>query len=331
MGPLICGLAESEGHTHTEDCYVTEQALICGLEESEGHTHTEECYETQLICGLEEHTHTVECLIDETADVETASDWEATIPSLSGDWAEDLVSVAKSQLGYAESTANYTLADDGETHKGYTRYGAWYGNKYGDWDAMFVSFCLHYAGVPSSYITQASGAYAWTAALSGSDYYTTASDYTPEPGDIVFFDRNSDGVADCTGIVITVSGSDMTVIEGNSGDAVEQNTYDIADAFGFVSVSAAYADYAGVEEVETETYTASADGVTVTVTAPVGALPENAELTVTMLLRTAPPMPRQPRLWAMTPRTRTPAWPPWISPSWRTVRRWSPLRPSPSP
>ncbi|MCD8116464.1 MAG: CHAP domain-containing protein [Oscillospiraceae bacterium] len=251
-GSLICGQEESEGHTHTEDCYVTEEVLICGLEESEGHTHTEECYEEQLICGLEEHTHTVECLIDETADVETASDWEATIPSLSGDWAEDLVSVAKSQLGYAESTANYTLADDGETHKGYTRYGAWYGNKYGDWDAMFVSFCLHYAGVPSSYITQASGAYAWTAALSGSDYYTTASDYTPEPGDIVFFDRNSDGVVDCTGIVITVSGSDMTVIEGNSGDAVEQNTYDIADAFGFVSVSAAYAEAAEAVGYDTE-------------------------------------------------------------------------------
>ena len=31
--------------------------------------------------------------------------------------------------------------------RGYTRYGAWYGMPYSDWSAMFVSFCLHYAGV----------------------------------------------------------------------------------------------------------------------------------------------------------------------------------------
>ncbi|MCD7856874.1 MAG: hypothetical protein LUG55_03580 [Clostridiales bacterium] len=79
-GELICALEESEGHTHTEDCYETEQVLVCTLEESEGHTHTEDCYETQLVCTLEEHTHTVECLTDETADVETADDWKATLP-----------------------------------------------------------------------------------------------------------------------------------------------------------------------------------------------------------------------------------------------------------
>ncbi|MCD8022017.1 MAG: hypothetical protein LUF30_03255, partial [Lachnospiraceae bacterium] len=136
---LTCGLEESEGHTHTVACYETEQVLICDLEEAEaetGHVHTDACYEEQLVCGLEEHTHTVECLIDETADVETASDWEATIPTtLSGTWAEDLVAVAKSQIGYTESTANFKLDEDGETRKGDTRVGAWAGNSNGDWAA----------------------------------------------------------------------------------------------------------------------------------------------------------------------------------------------------
>ena len=132
-----CGMEE---HQHSADCY--EEVLVCGLEESDGHTHTDDCYEKQLVCGIEEHTHTVECLMDETADVETASDWEATLPDLTGDQAKDAVSIAISQVDYTESTANFTLADDGETRQGYTRYGEWYGNEYGDWDACsFPSAC----------------------------------------------------------------------------------------------------------------------------------------------------------------------------------------------
>ncbi|MCD7918518.1 MAG: CHAP domain-containing protein, partial [Clostridiales bacterium] len=297
-GSLICGQEESEGHTHSDSCYKTEEVLICGQEESEGHTHSDACYEEQLVCGLEEHTHTVDCLTDETADVETAADWEATLPELTGDWATDLVAVAQSQLGYAESTANFTLDEDGATRKGYTRYGAWYGNAYGDWAAMFVSFCLYYAGIPEESVPQAAGAYAWTATLSGSEYYITDGDYTPAAGDIAFFDADGDGAADGVGIVSNVSGANMTVVQGDSGDQVEQKVVAITEAVGFVDVTAAAADAETVEadaetedeaeeaeesEVEAETYTASADGVTVTVTAPVGALPENVELIVTLL------------------------------------------------
>jgi hypothetical protein len=31
--------------------------------------------------------------------------------------------------------------------KGITRYGQWYGDAYGDWCAMFVSFCMNNAGI----------------------------------------------------------------------------------------------------------------------------------------------------------------------------------------
>lgn len=52
--------------------------------------------------------------------------------------------MAESQLGYAASTRNYIVDEAGGMH-GYTRYGAWYGSPYGEWCAMFASFCLHYA------------------------------------------------------------------------------------------------------------------------------------------------------------------------------------------
>ena len=63
-GNLVCGLEETQGHTHSEDCYDTQ--LVCGQEETEPHTHTDSCYQVQreLVCGQEEvilHTHTENC------------------------------------------------------------------------------------------------------------------------------------------------------------------------------------------------------------------------------------------------------------------------------
>lgn len=63
-GNLACGLEETQGHTHSEDCY--EIQLVCGQEETEPHTHTDNCYQVQreLVCGQEEvilHTHTEGC------------------------------------------------------------------------------------------------------------------------------------------------------------------------------------------------------------------------------------------------------------------------------
>lgn len=189
---LTCGLEESDEHTHDEFCYETQLALICGLKEFDGHTHTDECYEKTLICGLEEHTHTVECLIDLTADVEDESVWTLTLPTLSGNLRADVVNVACSQLGYTESTANYSVGEDGVTHYGYTRYGAWYGNEYGSWNAMFAAFCLHYSGVDETEFPVNSGAYSWAVQLSELDLYASASEYSPELGDLIFFDTDLD-------------------------------------------------------------------------------------------------------------------------------------------
>ncbi len=250
----MCGLEESEGHTHDETCYDEEGNLACGLEESEGHTHTDECYEYQITCGLEEHTHSVECLIDESADLETAEIWEATLPALSGSWADDLISIARSQVGYSESVDNYVISDDGVTHRSYTRYGEWAGNPYGDWDAMFASFCLSYAGISREVFPESTGAYAWAVELSGLGYYADAAEYTPEAGDLIFFDKDSDGKIDHVGIVSFSDGSVVTVIEGNYNDAVWENTYarnDNAAIIGYGILPEQFAE-AETEEDPTE-------------------------------------------------------------------------------
>ena len=52
----------------------------CGYVE---HQHTEVCLQDDtLICGFIEHIHAVSCYSDVTADVETAKDWEATLPMI---------------------------------------------------------------------------------------------------------------------------------------------------------------------------------------------------------------------------------------------------------
>lgn len=243
-GQLICGQEESSGHTHTEDCYVTQYVLSCGQEETEGHVHTEDCYESVLTCGLEEHVHTLACASNPDADVETAADWESSLEKveLTGVWAEDLPAIAESQLGYAESTENYQVEEDGKTIKGYTRYGEWYGQPYGDWSAMFVSFCLNYANIPEEIVPREADVQRWVEKLSGGaegyeDYslYTAAKDYIPNPGDLVFFDSDGDGSADQVGILAEyaeaslLNGGRIKTIEGDSDNKVQYASYDPDD------------------------------------------------------------------------------------------------------
>ena len=258
--PLVCTLKENEPHVHTGDCYTPEQQVLtctlgereeeeltCTQEETEGHTHTDACYaqisteaqteateERELICGKEEHTHSLICYSDKTADVESVEDWEKTIPTeLSGVWTEDVLTVARSQLGYTESSKNYVVDEDGSI-RGYTRYGAWYGDHYGDWCAMFVSFCIHYAQVDGMPLEASCPL--WVNALTEVNQYAAAADYTPVPGDLIFFDWKGDGIADHVGLVETVteateeSAAQITTIEGNSANCVQRVTYDLTDS-----------------------------------------------------------------------------------------------------
>ena len=71
-GALICTLAESEGHTHTDACKGTKRVLSCTTPESDGHTHGEGCYDAEgvLTCTLPEtqgHHHSDSCYRTEEA------------------------------------------------------------------------------------------------------------------------------------------------------------------------------------------------------------------------------------------------------------------------
>ncbi len=192
---------------------------------------------------------------DTAADVESAKDWENTIPSdLSSDIRRAVVQVAESQLKYKESTANYK--EDRNGRHAYTRYGQFAGEPYADeWDAEFVLFVLNYSGAADTagalksnegFADQGGGVRvpvetdtkAWAKALRSAGMFIDAdhigdegdtggssedSDaaYAPEKGDLVFFDyaktdaEHSKGLN--AGIITDVSESRIEVIMAATG------------------------------------------------------------------------------------------------------------------
>lgn len=265
---LVCG---QEEHTHSEACK-PEETVFCG---KDAHTHGEACRgeNGELVCGTEEHTHSLACHADPGADVETAELWEQTFAgvTLTGNWRQDTLAIAETQLGYTESTKNYVVAEDGETVKGYTRYGAWCGEPYGDWNVMFLTFCLHYAGVEG--VDRDCGG--WV--TSWADAFEPAQSHTPAVGDLVLFDRDGDGTADRAGLVAQITDSGFAAMEGDAEDAVRLLTYG-ADAPGILG-------YINLPEGPKEfTLTAQTEnGITVTITGESASLPYPArEITVTV-------------------------------------------------
>lgn len=166
---------------------------------------------------------------------ETEFTWEKTVRDveLTGNWAQDLIAVAASQLGYMESERNFIVDKNGVQH-GFTRYGAWYGAAYSNWCAMFLSFCLYYAGVPSEYVPYDAGCASWIERFEAMGVYHE-KDYLPRPGDIVFltFEDNSH-----VGVVTDVREDRFSTIEGNVGRAVVRHDYHLSDAEvdGFASM-----------------------------------------------------------------------------------------------
>lgn len=267
-------------HEHTDACYEEHRVLTCCQEE---HEHTDACYTEELVCTIPEHHHTVECLADTQADVETAEEWQAAANvALNGNWAEDLLTVAKSQLDYQQSDKNFKLdVEDQQVLRGYSRYGAWYGNPYGAWDVMFLSYCLHFAGVPQTVVPQRAGVMALHSDLRGSQWLTDADGSTARPGDIVIYntltteqvavDESSYGIAlldldedpdtaaqltasepqvdtrtvttETVGVVSAVDpdAGTLTVISGNVDGKVAEVPAAMSDVTSVISVTGAYA------------------------------------------------------------------------------------------
>ncbi len=116
-----------------------------------------------------------------------------------GDYRTDLISVAKTQLGFREGEYNDT------------KYGTWYGLPNQPWCAMFVSWCARQADIPTDIIRNCA------IAAPDDGYFSVpfvdGEEYTPQLGDL-FFTKTFSHV----GIVYYADGDYFYTLEGNSND-----------------------------------------------------------------------------------------------------------------
>ena len=240
---LTCPQPEVKQHQHTESCLrLQEENRSCGLESDDTHQHSFLCYETWSFACQDGSAGQTEPLPGE--DVETAEIWEQTFAevTLTGVWPEDVLCIAQTQLGYTESEKNLLIGEDG-TIRAYTRYGEWWGAPYGEWNTMFLSFCLHYAGVEDFPLS--GDCDSWIEALEAAGVYLTPDLYIPKPGDVVFLDLDQKEAdpesgeeipvdADRTGIVAELIAptdtqpAQLRTIEGDADGQVAYVTYELA-------------------------------------------------------------------------------------------------------
>ena len=138
---------------------------------------------------------------------------------------EKLVSTAKGWLGLRESNGSYKKIVD--LYNSVKPLPRGYRVKYRDnWCAVFVSAAGMAAGM-SDIILRECGCGAMIGLYEAAGHWQENDAYRPKPGDIVFYDWQDSGKGDNVGypehvgIVCRVTGSMITVIEGNKNDAVE--------------------------------------------------------------------------------------------------------------
>jgi fibro-slime domain-containing protein/LPXTG-motif cell wall-anchored protein len=224
---------------------------------------------------------------DPEADTEDASDWEELFREIeqTGVWADDLIALAETQIGYTESERNFITDEEGRKH-GYTRYGAWYGDSYRTWDSLFILFNLHYAGITEQDFPYEADCEDWVESLKEAEMFREVDTYIPGKGDLVFADTDDDGVTDHAAIVRKVvfnlegRPEELVVVEGDTDNAVRENRYEFYNPLitGFAQLP----ENPELAEQEPQVFalTGSANRVDVTVLYEEGAFPEGTTMEV---------------------------------------------------
>lgn len=123
-----------------------------------------------------------------------------------------MVTIAKSQLG----------------NEGGQKFWSWYGfDSREEWCACFVSWCADQAGLIQKEVVPKFSVCTDGVALFQAKRKWQGGGSVPTPGSLIFFDWNQDGASDHVGIVESCDGTTVHTIEGNSGDAVKQNSYTV--------------------------------------------------------------------------------------------------------
>ena len=114
-------------------------------------------------------------------------------------------------------------------------YWSWYGfTEHVEWCACFVSWCANKCGYLDTIIPKFAGCSAGVQWFKARNQWAERT-ITPEPGMIIFFDWDGDGVPDHTGIVEKSENTCVYTIEGNTSDSCRRRQYTVGDSqiFGY--------------------------------------------------------------------------------------------------
>lgn len=119
-------------------------------------------------------------------------EWEAIrdeYAPISGDLRQDILTVARSQIGNCAS-ATKTQYVEGYGTKHWNLYGDFMGSSYCEWCDAFASFCVYYGGA-GDYPLEIS-CMRHERILKKMGYWRNWNQYVPKPGDIVFLALSSE-------------------------------------------------------------------------------------------------------------------------------------------
>lgn len=139
-----------------------------------------------------------------------------------------VVATAKSYLGCNEANGSHKKIID--LYNSQTPLPVGYKVKYTDaWCATFVSAVAVKLGLTSIILPEC-GCGRMIELYKKAGRWMENDAYVPQPGDVIFYNWNDDGKGDCVGepdhvgYVCEVSGSTMTLLEGNKTDSVSYRT-----------------------------------------------------------------------------------------------------------
>ena len=140
-----------------------------------------------------------------------------------------LADTAAKEVGYQGTGKN------GKGKGDYTKYGKWIGANGQSWCASFVSWCVNQSGVSTKIVPKNASCNTMKQKSNSYHKWSTSALKNIKKNDVIFF---SEGNQDShhVGIVYSISGSKITVIEGNTGnDKVEKRTYTVDSKSGRIT------------------------------------------------------------------------------------------------
>lgn len=128
-----------------------------------------------------------------------------------------IVAVAVQEIGYHEGAGNHT------------KYGVYTGTDGMSWCHAFVSWCANECGfIESNIIPKTAACETGRQWFIHKQQYQKAGSYTPETGDIIYFDKGGVGESHHVGIVEYVENGIVHTIEGNKNNQVMRGHYELA-------------------------------------------------------------------------------------------------------